>query len=175
MKWLVLISLLFLVGNSAFGQKQYRHTVYGEIGGNTILFSVNYDYMLTQRGEYNLSFRIGCAPGFGLIEPSGSITLFLIPVELNAIFNMTNNSHWELGIGSVINRGTELYGEQKTISYSVTRTKTYMSLRTGYRYQRPLGGFFFRIGFTPLLFVNIAAGPTDNFIPWAGMGAGYSF
>ena len=157
MKRLFFILLLFLVGFGGFAQKQHRHTVYGEVGGNAILYSVNYDVMLTQGGAFNdLSFRIGVSPGFWFIEPGPSSVWLFIPIELNAIFHMTNNSHLELGMGSVVHRGTELYGEQKRISYAVTRTKAYMTLRTGYRYQRPSGGFFFRIGFTPLLFVNNA-------------------
>ncbi|MEB2786427.1 hypothetical protein [Algoriphagus persicinus] len=49
-------------------------------------------------------------------------------------------------------------------------------VRIGYRYQKPEGGFFFRVGYTPFFIVPVRAGKRWSIDPyWAGVSFGKSF
>ena len=52
----------------------------------------------------------------------------------------------------------------------------FIPLRVGYRYQKPEGGFFFRIGYTPFFNVPVRDGKNWSFNPYmAGVSFGKSF
>ena len=100
----------------------------------------------------------------------------VIPLEFSAFWGRSNH-HLEFGIGIIPYWETILQIDPDT---SETTDKKVFSagvpLRIGYRYQKPGGGFFYRVGYTP--FFNLPVGGRENwsFQPiFAGVSIGKSF
>lgn len=165
-----------------------RNTLYLELGGSGALYSVNYDRILKNKKRGMTSFSIGTTY-WGKIDYSDGRTDIGIPVSYNYLIGKKNN-HLELGIGltilysRVLNNYLDAKEDQKGIS-------SIFSLKCGYRYQKPTGGFLFRATFTPLLYgfsfykrvtnftetntSKIEKGiETVGFFPWAGISIGYT-
>ena len=165
-----------------------RNTLYLELGGSGALYSVNYDRILKNKKRGMTSFSIGTTY-WGKIDYSDGRTDIGIPVSYNYLIGKKNN-HLELGIGltilysRVLNNYLDAKEDQKGIS-------SIFSLKCGYRYQKPTGGFLFRATFTPILYAfsynktittytnndaRIIEYSTENqgFLPWAGISIGYT-
>lgn len=125
-----------------------RHTIFGEILGNSIIYSVNYDLVLYNKIEFlRPTITIGYGnPSFLLKDGKGQINIF------SAQFNLLVGKQHFLEVGI----GLPLY--------------FYEFIRIGYRYQQDTGGFFFRLGYL----YNIDK-REPMLTSWCGMGLGYSF
>lgn len=132
-----------------------HHSVYAELGGNSGLYSLNYDYTFSMSEKTQIAF----GSGFGLynILPhdsfSGRKNIYYLTPGMNFLFGK-NSHHFETGI-NVLLIGTVI-----------------PSLRFGYRYQPVKGGFLFRIAFTPMVSVGTIDG---TIVPWGGLSFGYTF
>ncbi len=179
---------LFTGGFYLPGQAQQaitaRQAVFLELGGNGVFLSVNYDRIVYQRSAFKVSLRAG----FGLLRDavySYSNTLAgqnyakpLLPLEVNGMFGK-RKGHLELGLGYTpyLDKRNDTYqdGQGSYVDNIRWRLNSLVFARLGYRYQKPEGGFFFRVAITPIV---VDAGPgytTQFFQPFAGLGVGMSF
>jgi hypothetical protein len=155
--------------------QSFDNAVFGELGGNGVFGSVNYERMITQQWAVR--------GGIGFFGTSGTNT------RNEAVFNpfislpFTTAYHLPLSSTSRIEIGG---GYTSFVSLSNTQTlETFspewlrgpvMSAVTGlaaYRYQSPNGGFIFRAAATPLYFLGES--PRNPFQFWAGVSAGFAF
>jgi hypothetical protein len=165
--YVITTGVCLLAGRSASGQTNSdslkRNAVYFELLGPGILYSLNYDYRITER----LAIRAGFT--HWTISFFGESTVTGFPIMMNYLSGK-NNRHFEAGIGFV----PTLDSEEKNSWFSVedhqkkeTDITVIGTINLGYRYQPRNGGLVFRINFSPLF------GPI--IIPWVGMSFGYGF
>ena len=131
--------------------KLKHHSVYVELGGNSIVYSLNYDYTFS----LSESSKLAIGSGFEYVvmdsyanpdihTPEAQPFLFVTPA-VNLLLGKKSH-HLEIGMSAIY--------------------LTIPSARIGYRYQPAKGGFLFRIGFTPIVAIPF---------PWAGISFGYTF
>lgn len=137
-----------------------RTAVYLEAGGNAGLGSANYDRLLLD----NLSVRGGVFILPVAFDWNGASGAAVFPLTVQAL--MGRSSHrMEIGGGATVFTGSidsDLLGIDED-GTAVVPTGVF-----GYRYQRPAGGFMFRVTFTPLLF-------DSETVAWMGISFGRSF
>ena len=140
-----------------------RHVVYGEILGNALLFSANYERRFTEK----TSGRIGVSILPFEDDEGDTETVVLVPLMVNRISHPRANHHFEAGVGVVVAGGETVdlsdYGDDDDTFSTAVGTAT-----IGYRYQRPDGGFVFRVGITPLF-------DFETVLPWIGVSFGGNF
>ena len=165
MKKILLSALIALAATAGSGAAQDRalpaapNAVYLELGGNGLLYSLNYDRLLTPRVAARVGFM-----GLGAATDSVSGGVIAAPLMVSYLFG-EGNSHFETGLGVMLAAGAiDEVGELEDEGFSgAIGTAT-----VGYRYQRPGGGFVFRAGVTPLF-------DTSGIAPWVGISLGYGF
>lgn len=157
-----------------------RNTVFVEVGHNGSLYSLNFDRILAQSGNFKLATRFGLGVNSNVF--SGDIDP-AISLETDALWGK-NNHYFETGLGVLTGIGFEQtvastisQSENGTKVVKYTPEKEYNTLsllgRVGYRYQNPNGGLFFRASVTPLATVYSKTGKTG--IDLAGaIGLGYT-
>jgi len=148
-----------------------KNTMFIEFGGNGMLYSANYDRFFKISNRFNASLRIGFH--YSRNFNKNGIQLIGLPVEMSALYSIYKKKHFiELGTGVT-------YLNQEDVNSKVVVDLFILALRVGYRYQSPNGGFFLKIGFTPLydLFViNPERGVKyHTWVLWGGIGIGYTF
>ncbi len=170
MKELCLLCFLVLQALLGYGQTiTAKNALYGELGGNGIYYSFNYDRILYQKNAFALSGRIGFS-----MYPRDQFTHFfpVLPLEVNALFGKSKH-HLEVGLGITPHQEYRFRIDQTegTIERAGREVNWFNTVRLGYRYQKPKGGLLFRAGFTPILFDN------NMFVPFAfgGISLGKSF
>jgi len=133
-------------------QKEFvpQSTVYGELFGSALAYSLNYDYRATR----NLALRVGFA-GWG--GAGGALGIF--PFTASGLIGKGKNS-LEVGGGPVFLTGT---GDLRDFE-----THVFGSAFVAFRMQPPEGGFFFRAGIGPLF-------NKDLFLIWPVLSFGVSF
>lgn len=163
--WLLLLLLFPLAAGGASAQEAVppvtaRNAFYVELLGNGLIYSMNYDRLFTDQ----LSGRVGLMFLGGTDDEGGSAVVTATPLMVNYLFGR-GNSHFEAGAGLLVISGAvdEIPGEEDQSFSGAIGTGT-----LGYRYQRPAGGFVFRVGLTPFF-------STQAFGPWFGMSFGYGF
>jgi len=164
MKKLVMLALLALIGTSAAAAQERAlpaapNAVYLELAGNGLLYTLNYDRLLTP----NVAARVGFM-GLGAASDSASAGIVAAPLMVSYLFGQ-GNSHFETGLGVMLAAGAvdEVEGFEDESFSGAVGTAT-----IGYRYQRPGGGFVFRAGVTPFF-------DTGGIAPWIGLSLGYGF
>lgn len=184
----------------SFGQKDSssllpkKNTIYIEAFGPGLLNSLSYDRLYRTSKTIKTSVSAGVT-----IMPSIGISDFYSGAQLSYNFLFTKkNHHMELGMGlnflmDEVKEGVEYLGE----SGNEKNYFVYFTPKLGYRFQRPQGGIFFRVTFTPLVaFMNrvggISVGNTqvvnsryefftnvvsfgNRAFPWGGVSIGYTF
>ena len=131
-----------------------RHVVYLEGGGAGVLGSVNYEYVFAQHENIRFSGRAGV--GLAPFETS-RISAVSLPIGIIGMIGKRNH-HIEMGWVH-----TTIFDESGIDLIGV--------LSTGYRFQRPQGGLFVRVAYTPY-FANYSL---KRFGHWAGISVGYAF
>jgi hypothetical protein len=150
------------------------NSIYLEIGGAGVFYSINYDRMLTN----NLALRFG----FGIL-PVSWFSLTAVPLTVSWFpfsNNSTSPSKLEIGAGiDYINCSiTQFFSfaDNPPVRSSSSLCVTGI---VGYRYQASDGGFMFLAAFTPIFFTgdlqSLIGISKDNFAPWAGISFGYGF
>lgn len=182
LKFCVVILVLFHFSNShVFAQKEAetftaKNAIYLEVGGSSGIYAINYSKIFHQKGK----LKLNASAGFSMLpnEKIDSKTIWLpaIPIEVSALYGKSNH-HLEMGFGftSYLDKTTAIDSETFELSDEVVFGAV-IPVRIGYRYQKPEGGFFFRVGYTPLFNVPVRAGKSWSFNPYhAGISFGKSF
>ena len=132
-----------------------KNAIYVELGGNGLLYSVNYDH------RFNTDWS---ARGGIMYASIDDFSLTIVPLLANYLVG--NNHMLEIGAGvAYIGINVKVDGEE---FFNVSGSDIAGTGNIGYRYQNVDGGFVFRIGFTPLF-------SQHGFTPWAGLSLGYAF
>ena len=139
-----------------------RNSIYLEILGNGLLYSLNYDHKIFD----HLSARIG-GMYLGVNESTSDsrVSLLLVPVMANYLVG-SGSSRLEIGAGLTLG---SVGGDIDAAGGDFDKGGVAAFTSTiGYRLQPTNGGFLFRIGFTPIFTAN-------GFLPWAGLSLGGTF
>ncbi len=151
------------------------NAVYIEGFGNGGIVSLNYESMLRINPVFDLSLRFGVSAIPRMKNIDFEYHGFGFPMEFNQIFAFRDGSasHWEIGEGL-------FWFFNKTDDDDVIRSIGAFTLRTGYRYQKLNGGFFFKASAMIFLYVYDSRITNTGFdhqvlYPWGGIGVGYSF
>jgi len=174
MKALVAIFTVFInsnlvgqKGDSIF-QDNPRNAIYIELGGNSMLYGLNYEKGLSRFGKQLFATSLGY--GFSSSK-LGAFNEVVIPLEVKMINRICKKNHFEFGLGA-----TYYYDTDKPDiiinGVAVPQPKHSMVnfVRIGYRYNSHQG-FLFRIGLTPL--ISIKFEPMVNL--YGGISFGYCF
>jgi len=134
-----------------------KNSVFLELAGNGILYTVNYDRLFTPE----FSGRIG-------IMRAGVSNVSLTAVPLTGSYLIGDGSHkFELGAGpELLVVSVDASGDFGGFDEDATTVAGTATI--GYRYQPRDGGFRFNVGLTPTF-------SQFGFLPWAGLGVGYTF
>jgi hypothetical protein len=164
--------------------KKTKNTFFMEVGGNTMLYSLNYDRIIFQKKNMFISTRVGLS-----CIPLNANFSYLFPFETDFCIGKKNN-HFEVGAGILYFHNHSYYlsrGIQNDfVPIYLNMDAVILTGRIGYRYQRPTGGFFFRASFVPMVQLfektrddrygtyseNVIGG--FSVLPWAGISFGYT-
>jgi hypothetical protein len=130
--------------------KKVKNGVFLELGGNAVLYSLNYERIFHFNNTTKLSIRSG-ASVIPQIERTGNTYAgYFFPVEVNYLIG-SNKSHLEIGTGYTFGNVHRSILIEKAGGYSRYREFVHgITFRIGYRYFNPEGGVLFRLGFTPI-------------------------
>lgn len=123
-----------------------HNSVFGELAGNALLYSLNYDRMLSEF--------------FSLRAGTGLVAIFGATFVMANLLIGTPSHKFEVGAGPIVGYGSVFKAD---VALAVTTT-------LGYRYVPRDGGIFFKAGLTPLIAV---VGP--DALLWGGLAVGYTF
>ncbi|MCP4442005.1 MAG: PorT family protein [Aureispira sp.] len=137
-----------------FFSNSSRHIIYVEGAGAGVSGSINYEYIFAQHEHIRFSARAGI--GVAPFETS-KISAVSLPIGIIGIVGKRNH-HLELGWVH-----TSIFESSGASMIGV--------LSGGYRFQRPQGGLFVRIAYTPY----IANYNLKRFGHWGGVSVGYAF
>ena len=130
----------------------HRNTIYLEALGQGLYNSVSFDRL------YKIDHKVKTSISAGLtIIPSSGLFVVATPISYNYLIGQ-NKHHLELGLGFTpmfIRSGniTASYSDGNSNNVTFTGSQnmffSFFTPKISYRYQRPEGGFFFRLTFTP--------------------------
>ena len=126
-----------------------KNAVYLEIGGNAGYYSLNYDRIVYQKGN----FRAAVRAGLGVIPTKFESKTYwgaMVPLELIGLVGRSKH-FLETGLGFTpfLFPARDLGSFERI--YTGYKLESTIPFRIGYRYQKPDGGFIFRVGYTPFL------------------------
>jgi len=174
-----------------------KNSVFVEILGNAFsLGSLNYDRIIFQSKiiKLSLSTGIGLYPlTDSYLQPKKTYFEYGIPLSVNALIGKRNH-FLEIGVGLTYSKGAEAsFSHDHSTNQAGVTNDTYNEYfsellvfvpRVGYRFQKNKHGFFFRVGFTPLIILKDytrldlimpGIGRFLTFNPNGGISLGYSF
>lgn len=158
-----------------------KHSVYLELGGSSGRYAVNYGRIIHQKEKFKFNVSAGFTLwhytySFGPNGPKETTWLPAIPIEFTVFWGKSNH-HLELGSGvvsyleSISQLNFDTFEETRKIVFGAA-----FPLRIGYRYQKPGGGFFYRVGYTPIFSPPVRGKENWVFEPrFAGISIGKSF
>ena len=136
------------------------NSIYLELLGNGLFYSLNYDRMITE--------SFGARVGIGYVQPIEA-SLTTVPIMAHYLVG-SGSSKLELGFGACMLLQPDWSGlsfigseDKEARGSQILGTAT-----LGYRYQRTDGGFVFRVGVTPFFGVM-------GFNLTGGLSFGYGF
>jgi hypothetical protein len=127
-----------------------RNSIFGELGGNGVLITLNYEYLILK----NIGIRVGYGGMYGV----GSS----MPMMIN--YYIGKEKKLELGVGLVylpVWKSNINLGEEKTGLLAFT---------IGHKYQKETGGLVLRISLTPFYSFQ-----QNRFLFFGGVSAGIAF
>jgi hypothetical protein len=146
-----------------------RNAAYFELGGNALLYSVNYDRRFTNTWTGRAGFMVVSAEG---TDPDTGdrveASLAIVPVMMNALLGRGTH-RLELGFGPLFAMGGGEIEDAEVGDVDEFSAAGLAGVTStfGYRRQPLNGGFVFRAALTPFY----SGGPQI----WAGLSAGWSF
>ncbi len=152
-------------------RREAKNSVYLELAGPGLFYSVNYDRVITDDFSARIGFSylsLGASAGSGDTTASAEASYWAVPLMANYIGLSSGTHSLELGVGgSLMNASGDVGVGDESAEGSVTLF-AFTGL-VGYRRQALRGGFNFRIGFSPMFF-------TDGYLlPTGYMSFGASF
>ena len=121
-----------------------HNTAYIELGGNSGLYSFNYERILINTVAFKFFSRIGAGP-----LPNGKHLSQIYLVEENFCFGK-QGKYFETGLGLTFqHKWVEDCDETKTYAYD---NLYYGIFRMGVRFQSEANGSVFRVGLTPTMY-----------------------
>lgn len=147
--------------------------IFVEGGGNSLIWSVNYDRRFTNRLD-GVGFRIGAG-----YFPLGGSNLLVVPFGVNILAG-SKNHFAELGINASVvnatskNKANPAESKYGQLDFTGNKTNMVYGVLMGYRYQQVnKKGWQFRVGIEPILGKRI----DDNMVIaiTGHIGIGYSF
>ena len=177
--WLIVILTL----TTTFAQAQ-SNNVFVELGGNGILYSINYDRAgwHTEAGGIaaKISVRAGWGP-FALYSTdglgnSGKGIVHFVPVLANLLLGGDHKLEIGGGVTFIKVNGTINFAGK---SFDGSESGPVQTFLLGYRYQKEdAPGLLLRVSITPMripTFKNSSGTFSGPFFPWGGGSLGYSF
>jgi hypothetical protein len=177
--FLSLILFLFLCGPKVFSQEQEPRDfegpiVYFEFGGSNLHHSANYEQVFVHNWRSKVSWRAGFISRYIKSTFGHKQTFWSIPLSLQLFTNIRSSHHPEVGIGFnyIHGNGQDRDGiSSKTIVFTPS---------IGYRFQKPNGGLFIRLLFTPGFIVkefesvhHVSEQDREGFYQSYGLSLGY--
>ena len=163
--WLLILVLSILIvpcqSNAQYSlAAPKQNQVYLELGGNGVIYSINYERLLSE--NFSLRGGFGITPGFFFVEG----TFIDIPVTASYLIG-SERSKLEMGLGATFlaSSNVEVFGLDSNDQSLIILTGI-----VGYRYISP-SGFVFRIFFTPLY----SSEGDPPFVPYFGLSFGFAF
>ena len=159
------IIFLFSFVLNAFGQSDSaetkinaRNSVFIEILGSAgYLYNITYDRVVYSRKQNHISTGLGIQ-----YLPSSDLSaddIFSISPQIN-YFRGTKH-HFETGLA---------------VAYDFNSGDLAIPIRIGYRFQKPDGGLFYKVGLTPLLTKSYPIlGEGVSLVPWGGFAIGWTY
>lgn len=175
MKKMILPLLFLMITQISKAQDYRRNAVYVELGGNALLYSINYENRFADHWSGRLGLGYISGKGSG-VNSSGqptdvSVGVVFIPVMINYLAGNGKNGRFELGAGPLLvsaGANSKVGGQEINQSgFGIGGLTT----TVGYRLQPLDGGFMFKIGITPLILTSA----TEPFQMWGGLSLGYCF
>lgn len=171
--------LIFLFSPALKAQKEAatitaKNAVFLELGGNAAYYSFNYERIFQQKGALKWAARGGVSVVPVRIQSKRYLGTIL-PIEIIALYGGSKH-HLEAGAGvsPYLHPYTDINSWE--IKYEGHKPGVIIPFRLGYRYQKPEGGFFFRVGYTPFIVFHSQVKNRSSFT-WlhGGLSVGKSF
>ena len=130
-----------------------KNTVFVEGRWNAERYAAGYGRIFHQKGMFKLSGSAGFSMWYyDTSRPSLRSTHWLpvVPLEVSALLGKSKH-HLEIGTGITPYLEPAIRKDPETsrrISDKIVLSAE-LPIRVGYRYQKPEGGFFFRVGYVP--------------------------
>jgi hypothetical protein len=162
----ITLSLFSLSQTNTMSNNVKRNSLYLEIGGQSIFYSLNYDKLFLIKEIIQTSFTVGAS-----IVPKNTFCDFGISTPISYNFILGKSSHkFVVGIGltpfylkrHIIDEISSMYDYQGfmnyggqistyNINYLAKEFYIYFTPKLGYRYQKKEEGLFIKADLTPLL------------------------
>jgi hypothetical protein len=136
--------------------REAKNALYLDLGGPGLLYSINYDRMLTEDLSARIGFSYlsyGVSAGAGDANASAEFSYFAIPLTASYLGIGSESNMLELGGGPVIvnfSGSGILEAEEQSAEVDASYTMLALTGMVGYRHQPADGGFVFRIGASPM-------------------------
>lgn len=173
----ILVSIFFLTPTKAQHTKSFKNTVALDLGGNGLVYSINYERDVNTFSNMRVGFSF-----WKILEnqTDNSLSVMAFPISYNFLFDLKDNTHFlETGPGlmNLITYGnlTEFKGA----------TNVYLNpfVNIGYAYRSPEKKMSYRAGLSPFLGTKSLTNPTfQGFRPlgaeiqlWGYVGVGVRF
>ncbi|MFC0877074.1 hypothetical protein ACE01N_10790 [Saccharicrinis sp. FJH2] len=166
----LLISAISATGSYLHAQSslpESNNSIYVELGGNGMTYTFNMDHW------FRMESGVAIAPraGYGYTPSklfNGEDSFFAFPFELSFLMPFKNyNNYLDVSPGITFIRA---FGE-----YLTNDKMKALTIRAGYRYQKPEGGFLFRAGLLGIYNFYTGSSGRSNWQPWVGLSFGYAF
>jgi hypothetical protein len=182
----IIFVALFFISSKGYTQIVARNAVFVELLGSSDFYSVNYDRIFIKDSLIKLSVNIGLgvypSPAVGPPLTTGVSQNYSTSINLL----IGNRRHYlELGAGITYSIGGLSFWAVPRNGKLHPTIGLFIVPRIGYRYQKDSKGFFFRVGFTPLILINdyshldLLTGNSGFKTPFfnymGGLSFGYSF
>ncbi|MGB3850438.1 MAG: hypothetical protein WA958_10765 [Tunicatimonas sp.] len=151
---------------TTFSNDFARNSVFLELGGNGLLYSLNYDHKFFDHASARIGAMFISVSANDPTTVDGRVSVFLLPLMANYLVG-DGNSRLELGGGLLVG-GVNADATIDNEAIDDVAGGAAFTANVGYRLQPRDGGFLFRIGFTPVI-------SSAGFLPWAGISFGATF
>jgi hypothetical protein len=172
------LCLIFILGSYNFisAQEVPSRSVYAELWGAGITYSINYDFRFDKNDINSWGMRMG-AGALASSSTEYSERLLTVPVQLNKLLGKERH-FLELGGGGTLvyfrgrslSPGSEFVNKDYNFFLDFENTPALVgTLNVGYRYIPKANGFTFRTNLSPYF------NHTGFWILFGGISAGYAF
>jgi hypothetical protein len=147
-------------------KKTAKNTIFLELLGNSIWYSLNYDRIVFSEKSFKISGRIGASympPSIHFMAHEYDFKTFSYPLQVCFIYGKKH--HIEIGTGY-----TFIFDEYKDDIFKIYNTPNKYTISLGYRYQIQEGGIFVKVNILKFFPVKKSEIPF-----WLGFGLGYTF